>query len=95
MYVSTDKWMLTKKLTISMIQATEHMVLRRKTKVWMLQSCIKGRAGISWEVEVEWETGRESGGGGNKGSSIRYLEGLGVRYRCSGNQTKICRGGGG
>jgi hypothetical protein len=78
-----------------MIKPTGHMVLRRKTRVWMVQSCIKARAGRSWEVEVEWETGRESGGRGNKGGSIRYLEGLGVRYRCSGNQTKICRGGGG
>jgi hypothetical protein len=72
MYVFTDKWILTQKLTMPMIQPTEHMVLRRKITVWMLQSCIKGR---SWYMEVEWDLGGRQEGEEIKGGSIRYWNG--------------------
>jgi hypothetical protein len=45
MHVFTDKWISTQKLIMPMIQPTQPMVLRRKIRVWMLQSCIKGRTG--------------------------------------------------
>jgi hypothetical protein len=45
MYVFTVKWILTQKLRIYMIQLTEHVELKMKTRVEMLQSCIKGGTG--------------------------------------------------
>ena len=40
--VLTDKWILGKKLGIPMIQLTDHMKLKKKAKVWMLQSFLEG-----------------------------------------------------
>ena len=41
-YVLTYKWILGKKLGIPMIQLTDHMKLKKKAKVWMLQSFLEG-----------------------------------------------------
>jgi hypothetical protein len=42
-YALTDKWILTPKLTMLMIQLTDHMELRKKEdQGLMFQSCIEG-----------------------------------------------------
>ena len=41
-YALNDKWMLAPKLGIPMIQLTDHMKLKKKAKVWMLQSFLEG-----------------------------------------------------
>jgi hypothetical protein len=49
----TDKWIIVQMLVISMIQFTNHMKLKRKTKVCMLQCFLKGVT--IYSLEVIWD----------------------------------------
>ena len=44
----TDKWILAQKLRIPKIQFTDHVKLKKKTKVWILQSFLEGGTKYPW-----------------------------------------------
>jgi hypothetical protein len=67
----TNKWILAQKLTVSMIQPTEHMEHGRKTRVWICQSYMHSEGNRTIVRDgMRGGQGREKGGE-NKGGSIR------------------------
>ena len=51
-FVLTEKWILAPKFRIPKIQFIDHMKLKKKTKVWVLQSFLE--KGTKYSVEQIW-----------------------------------------
>jgi hypothetical protein len=88
-YVLTDKWILTQKLTMQMVQPTDNMEHRRKKDKGVDASVLHWR-GIRWLWEMEIKSYK---GGRKEEDDIRVaIPESGVaweRYRGSGNRMKI------
>ena len=73
--VCTNKWILTQKLIMSMIQPTDHMEHRRKEDQGVDTSVLHWGWGVESTIVGDGRRGRQGrakgGGRGNKGGSIR------------------------